>query len=97
MAYFLCGEGSSVTVTVDGVEVEEGMNLVSDGAIDLEVGTLPYQFNYSSAVVYNKEIHILGSGISGYYTSHYKYNGTSWTSVSTLPYDFSRAKKAIGL
>ena len=32
------------------------------------------------------EIHILGSVLSP--TSHYKWNGSSWTSVSTLPYSF---------
>ena len=34
------------------------------------------------------EIHILGSDNSSYRTSHYKFNGTSWESVSTLPYSF---------
>ena len=46
------------------------------------VSTLPHNFSYSSAVVYNNEIHILGGG-----TNHYKYDGSTWTSVSTLPYD----------
>ena len=36
--------------------------------------------------MYNNEIHILGGDRSS--IKHYKYNGTSWTSVSTLPYDF---------
>ena len=41
-----------------------------------EISTLPYNFYYGSAVVYNNEIHILG-GISGGSTStkQYKYNG----------------------
>ena len=46
------------------------------------VSTLPYNFNYGAAVVYNDEIHILGGGN----TNHYAWNGTSWTSKSTLPY-----------
>ena len=39
-------------------------------------------------MVYNGEIHIMGSDSSSYYTSHYKFNGSSWESVSTLPYGF---------
>ena len=38
-------------------------------------------------VVYNNEIHILGSNRS--LKNHYKYNGSSWVEVSTLPYDFT--------
>lgn len=48
------------------------------GAIEL-----PYIFSKGSSVVYNNEIHILG-GIDNY-RSHYKYNGTEWVEVSTLP------------
>ena len=49
--------------------------------------TLPYNFVYGGAVVLNNEIHLLG-GFDGNFTKHYKWNGTTWTSVSTLPYDF---------
>ena len=47
---------------------------------------LPYDFYDGSAVVYNGEIHILGS--AGNRTSHYKWDGSTWTSVSTLPFSF---------
>ena len=57
--------------------------------LDKSVSTLPYPFYYSSAVVYNGEIHILGSGDSGYEKYHYKWDGSSWTSASTLPYSFN--------
>lgn len=51
--------------------------------------TLPYSFNYSSAVVLDNEIHILGGQLaSSLYRLHYKYSNGSWTKVSTLPYDF---------
>ena len=63
-----------------------------------EVSNLPYTFYDGTAVVYNNEIHIMGSKYSGkyynsdetynYFTEHYKYNGTYWSRVSTLPYDF---------
>ena len=56
---------------------------------DEVISTLPYDFNYGSAVVLNDEIHILGSSGSGNSKKHYKWNGTSWTSASTLPpYNF---------
>ena len=55
---------------------------------DEVISTLPYDFSYGSAVVFNNEIHILGGGNN----NHYKWDGgtwsTSWHSVSTLPYDF---------
>lgn len=67
-----------------------------NGSAWTSVSTLPYEFTeYGAAVVYNNEIHILGSGYSTSspttypnVTKHYKWNGSSWTSVSTLPYDF---------
>ena len=59
------------------------------------VGTLPYYFYYGAAVVYNDEIHILGSESQEdtgehNYKKHYKWDGSSWTEVSTLPYNFYR-------
>ena len=36
------------------------------------VSTLPYDFYDSAAVVYNNEIHILGSYEGSYQTAHYK-------------------------
>ena len=56
--------------------------------LDIGVKTLPYDFEQSSAVIYNDEIHILGSLVSAYRTSHYKWTGTEWVEVSTLPYEF---------
>ncbi len=49
---------------------------------------IPYDYSYSAAVVYNNEIHILGSNTSPNYQNHYKWNGSNWVSVSTLPYKF---------
>jgi hypothetical protein len=41
-------------------------------------------------VVLDNEIHIMGgNGGSGSYTKHYKWDGSQWTSVSTLPESFS--------
>ena len=48
--------------------------------------------SYNVAVVYKNEIHILGGNYLGndttYSKDHYKYDGTSWSKVSTLPYNF---------
>ena len=47
---------------------------------------LPYNFKDGSAVVFNNEIHIMGG--DGVYRNHYKYDGSTWISVSTLPNNF---------
>ena len=50
---------------------------------------LPYKMYKNFCVLYNNEIHILGNHSNiGDPTKHYKYNGSSWISVSTLPYKF---------
>ena len=58
------------------------------------VSTLPYNFYQGSAVVYNDELHILGSGATPY-TQHYKWNGSAWESVSTLPYSLLGYERAV--
>jgi N-acetylneuraminic acid mutarotase len=75
-------QGGDVKKTIiDGVEADSNI-------YGVEMSTLPYDFCYGCAVVYNNEIHILGSNTSGNGTKHYKWDGTQWTSVSTLPYNF---------
>ena len=59
------------------------------------VSTLPYSFHNGCAVVYNDEIHILGSQNGSYTKYHYKYDGTSWSKVSTLPYDFYNGRAVV--
>ena len=82
----LVGGGSSVKI--DGVEYEGDLELTGK-VYDMEISTLPYDFQNSWAVVFNGEIHILGGQYdNSYYNYHYKYNGTTWESVSTLPFDF---------
>ena len=69
-----------------GIDASGGIEEVSSSeSYDM---VLPYNFYRGSAVVYNNEIHILGSYGSSYRTKHYKWDGSSWTKVSTLPYDF---------
>lgn len=62
------------------------------------VGNLPYPFatTQTRVVVYNNEMHLLGgNNVEGYSQNHYKWNGTSWVSVSTLPYDFYSGRAVI--
>ena len=52
------------------------------------VGTLlPSNFYIGSAVVLNGEIHILGGATST--NKHYKYKGSSWVELNSLPYKFT--------
>ena len=74
---------------VDGVIQTKNIDFKLEQCVDENVSTLPYQFYFGSAVIYNNEIHILGSyNSSSDYTNHYKYDGSTWTNVSTLPYNF---------
>ena len=61
-----------------------------------KASTLPlYGFTHGSIVVYGGCIHIVGSEIGGSYRMHYKWDGTSWTQVSTLPYDFCNGSAVV--
>lgn len=52
---------------------------------NINKGTLPYDFVDGATVFYNGELHILG-GLNNA-RKHYKWTGTEWVSVSTLPFD----------
>ena len=88
----LSAGGSSVEI--DGVEVDGDLKLKSS-IRTLSLGTLPYGIYYGSAVVLNNEIHILGCSSSTYSKYHYKWNGSSWTSVSTLPFKFNSGSAVV--
>jgi N-acetylneuraminic acid mutarotase len=70
----------------------------------IKLADLPYDVSDGCAVVLNNEIHILGGAIlppsptlpgqtgttsETNYNKHYKWDGTSWTSLSTLPFEFN--------
>ena len=91
-------------------DIVNRINSLKDGAVGLDCKTevvevsngsktvnmvLPYDLDYGSAVVYNNEIHILGGNDSSYRKYHYKWNGSSWTSVSTLPYEFRNSSAVV--
>ena len=59
----------------------------TDWGIYKSISTLPYEFYGHTALVYNNEIHILGSGVGGEEDmKHYRWNGYGWYEVSTLPH-----------
>ena len=72
-------------VTIDGVKVTESLSLTSF-IYNKDEGSLPFTLFAGAAVVYNNEIHIMGGTQDSY--KHYKWNGSSWSSVSTLPFSF---------
>ena len=76
----------AVSSSAGGLQIEKYVDEPVSACV--RVSTLPYDFSWGSAVVFNNEIHILGGRDTGAATKHYKYNGSSWTSVSTLPYNF---------
>lgn len=68
-----------------------------DGNEWSEFTSLPYVFSEGSVVIYNDEIHLLGTsstynanGTTGManQTNHYKWNGEAWVSVSSIPMMF---------
>ena len=62
------------------------------------VSTLPYLngFYKGAVVVYNNEIHILGQfGTGSECTEHYKFDGSSWSEVSALPYSFDNGAAVV--
>ena len=72
--------------SVGGLQIEKYTDEQVNGCVS--VSTLPYDFCVGSAVVLNREIHILGGNYNlTYMKYHYKYNGSSWERVSTLPYN----------
>ena len=68
-----------------------------NGSEWIEVSKLPYDFYNGCAVVYNNEIHILGTYNYEFCTSHYKFDTTTstWISVSILPYPVSKASTLV--
>ena len=78
------GDSGTASGSVVGLQIEKCVDEPVSACVS--VSNLPYNFFYSSAVVFNNEIHMLG-GSNGA-TKHYKYNGSSWEEVSTLPYSF---------
>ena len=85
-------------VTIDGVQHSENLAFESVlGVTALPYMSAPNKMIYGSAVVLNNEIHVLGSYEGAYSsgTNHYKFNGTSWVQVSTLPYGFGHGSAVV--
>ena len=89
----LVRKGGGVKVTVDGVEVDKGMNLKTK-ITNICISSLPYTMNLGMFVVWHGELHMLG-GQTGTYKQHYKWDGNAWTEVSTLPFQFYQGSAVV--
>lgn len=86
MSIILNGNEIGSQITLNNTDLSEIIfNGVSVWQSVLNLKKLPYSFYFGSAVVYQNEIHILGGYDSANYKKHYKFNGTNWVSVGTLP------------
>ena len=58
---------------------------------------LPYEVYNGSAVAYGSRLHLLGGGDENGNgsTHHYQWDGSSWSQISTLPFDFYGTKNAV--
>ncbi len=90
--YFLTASGVLTEGTgTGGGGTEENHTITIDSLSksvvdDTIISTIPYDYRSGNVLIYENEIHILGSSMSFAGSRHYKWNGTSWTSVSTIPY-----------
>ena len=73
MPYFKCEnvgggsmDGPRYVTKINGKIQNRDMNLKIDTVRWTSASTLPYEFCYGSAIIYNNEIHILGSYNSSY-------------------------------
>ena len=83
--------GRSGAVVYKGIVyivIGKTMYKLTDNLKLVSCGTLPVtvESGHACLIIHNGEIHMLGSSSNPY--AHYKYDGTSWTSVSTIPYYF---------
>ena len=89
LAFLNAMSGGSGGDIMDQLELYETL-------LNMELPALLYISYDGSAVVLNNEIHIMGSSNpTGYRTKHCKYDGSSWTEVSTLPYAFASGSAVV--
>ena len=85
MTYFKCSaiNPNEITITINGTKIDHSVSLKKTDVVnDIELSTLPYEFNKGSAVVLDNEIHILGSeDSSSNYTKHYMIQATHYVIV----------------
>ena len=92
MNYFRCG--GSEKVTIDGVKVKDKMELKSKMFSGVQISVPPGSM--TSFVAYNGEIHAFKSGGSGLdLTTHYKWDGTTWTQLSEITSFHSGSKPVV--
>lgn len=71
-------------ITIDNKDVNGDVSLEYLGYKEDVIQNLPYSFTKGIALIYNNEINILGGSSSNSY--HYRWDGSSWTKVSLIPY-----------
>ncbi len=74
------------STTIDGVEIAEPLALTFTGTETGSLAKLPVAFYGGYATVFRGEIHFISDNNR---TALYKWDGTAWTQVSTLPYNWS--------
>ena len=79
----------SVGMSIVNLEVEK----VDNSSTISTTLKLPYDFRNGTAVFYNNELHLIGC--KDYPTRHYKWDGSVWTSVESLPYEISGCSATI--
>lgn len=85
-------DGTTETIPME--VIAHNHDELADGINKWEsVSVMPTDYYGGSIVVYNNELHRIGGTQSN--TKHYKWNGTEWTEVSTLPYSFLEGGSAV--
>lgn len=93
------GDGNNVWSGLDYIDIVEASFFTDNGYKNMveyvNLTDIPYNYYRSQCVIYNNELHILGSRNDSDSTKHYKYDGSNWTEVSTLPYNFDNIGKHV--
>ena len=93
------GDGNNVWSGLEYIDVIESSFFSDNGYKNMveyvNLTDIPYNYYRSQCVIYNNELHILGSRNDSDCTKHYKYDGTSWIEVSTLPYSFGQIEQNV--
>ena len=75
-------KSTGTSVIIDGV-LSDAERIDLDATIPMPYILSSTNSNEPKSVVYNNEIHVMGG--NGHLTDHYKWNRSTWVSVSTLP------------
>ena len=98
------GGAGGTTLTIDGIPYKDKINLKLDKYSSIMLPTPPVALHNSEVIEYKGELHFIGGtiftvgsradGQTGQ-TYHYKWDGSAWTSVATLPVGVYNCKLCI--